>query len=292
MAVARLRPTRWMSCPPTTLPSHHADAPHGGQVTGLAEGDVKALLQVGVDDLVRAGDDQEEDKAQRGQGDDGLLFEGGKSFPVEDAFHRAGGFLDLENHRNGYEGEDRQQQEDSRPGDVLRQQAHHRSGDDHTYGAAADHEGLDGALFVFRNGIQSQAVSAGVIKGHAHLQHECDGDKAPVVFGRVNEGNQDQTQDLDEETEQDVRLTVPHAKQVDLVGEHPKEDLDHEGDHRDRGEDAHRGHREAAREEIEGVQGGEVTEDSALGKVQGTKHGITDKFLLGHGLLLGLLGYQ
>ena len=84
MAVARLRPTRWMSCPPTTLPSTTPMPSHCGQIASLAEGDVKALLQVGVDDLVGAGDDQEENKSQRCQGDDGFLFEGGKSLPIED----------------------------------------------------------------------------------------------------------------------------------------------------------------------------------------------------------------
>ena len=218
------------------------------------------------------------------------MFEGGKSFPVEDAFHRAGGFLDLEYHRDGHVGEDRQQQENSRPGDFFRQQADYRGGNDHTHGTSADHEGLDGALFLFRDGVEGETVGAGVIEGHAHLQGESDSNKTPIVFRRVNEGDQDQTYDLDNEAEKDIRFTVSHAEQVDLIGEHPEDDLDHEGDHRDRGEDADRGHREAARKEIEGIQGGEVTEDSALGKVQRTKHGITDKFLLGHGLLLGLRG--
>ncbi len=222
------------------------------------------------------GDDEEEDEAQRRQRYHGAVFEGAEGLPVERALHRTRSLADAQHQGNRQQGEPRQQPEDRQPGHVLGDQSHCRGCHYDAQRTPTDHEALDRALFCHGCRVERQPIGAGIVERHPHLEDKGQGYEAPVGGARIDEGYGDEAEHLDGQAQQDVGFAVSHPEQVDAVAQHSQEDLDDEGDQGDGGEDPQIGHRQAAGEEVEPVEGCEVAEDGALGEVEQAEHRVAE----------------
>lgn len=256
-----------------------ADAPEGGDEPGGAQTDIELGGKRGIDDLIGADDNQEDDEPDSSRTPDAGFFEGTEGVPVEAANLSAGDLFDKEEQGEGQQGEDSQEVEDVGPRGHS-DESGDRGGDDDSNGAPADHEALEKALLVLGGEVEGEAVGAGVVEGHAELEEESHADKGPVVLAGIDVGDSDETGELDEQPHDDVGFAMPETEEGEAVAEHAEEDLEHKGDKCDGGEDAHVSHIEAVGEEVEGVQRGEVAEDDALGEVERAEHGEAQDFAL------------
>ncbi len=232
--------------------------------------------------MIGAHHNQEEDEARPGHRQHRAVVEGPEGAPFKGLPGALFGLAHQQHQRQGQQRQPGQQVEDRRPRDLLGQQPGHHGGHHHPHGPPANHQPLDEALFVFGGGIQGQAVGAGIIERHAHLQGEGQRHKAPVAGGGVHLRYQNQADELDGQPKQDVGLAVPQPKQVDFIGQDAEEDFDHKGDQRNGGKNADFGQRDIAREQIEGVEGGEVAQHGALGEVEQGEQRIALCFGEGH----------
>jgi hypothetical protein len=79
-------------CPASRSAEDHTDAPYRRDQSGGAERDAELSFQEGIDHLVGPGNDEEDDETQSRECDDGLVFEGAESAPIEFALDRPRSF--------------------------------------------------------------------------------------------------------------------------------------------------------------------------------------------------------
>lgn len=273
--------------PAEESPSHAANSPHGGYQAGGSKVNAEAGRKMRVDVLICAHNDQEDDEADQRGADHLPVFEGSKRRPLEAHFCGPGNFLDEEDERDRDEREDGEEIKHGGPAKMLGNESGGRSGNDDADGTPADHESLQDAALMFRGDIQRQTVGAGVVERHAQLQQERQRNIRPIMLAGVDVGNQQQTYELHDKPDNDIRTAVSQLEEIHPVAEHAKENLDHKGDEGDGRENAHLAHIQPAVQHIERVERGEVSQDGALGEVEQREHRKPqDLVLRGHGEIL------
>ena len=119
-----------------------------------------------------------------------------------------------------------------------------------------------------RDSVQREPVRTGVVERHSQLQQERDSNEQPVSVWQMDEWNRDQTECLNEQTYQDIRFTMPHSEEIDVVAEHAVEDLDNKWDHGDRTKNTKVQTAQSAFVEIQRVNAEEIGQNSALCEIE------------------------